>query len=103
MKIFDSDLNFLGECDVFPERINGVFYVVPIAYEGPWCEGCKTRHTLYDRLIFPVCYYNESEIVLLARSLEDATNLPGFLEAEKCPNPPAQNLQKPTSQKFSHC
>lgn len=78
MQVFNQQQEPIGRCDVGQHRVKHKKLLIPIAYEGEYCEGCKVRHTLFDVLTYSVCMVNEDEIGVIAETIEQAMHLPGF-------------------------
>lgn len=82
MEVFDIDNRLLGSCDVKDRQLTGVYFIVSIAEEGPYCQECKAHHTVFNEIRFDITITAPWNLALIARDPEGVKHLPGFTAHE---------------------
>ena len=82
MEVYDIDNKLIGHCDVKNRQLQGAYFVVAVAEEGPYCHECKTHHPIFNEIRFDITITAPWNLALIARAQEAVKHLPGFIPYE---------------------
>jgi hypothetical protein len=81
LKVFDRNHNYLGNCAVLANEIEGSKFSVPLAEESRVCKSCGHKHTKFRTIPYDLYIFGAAELGLITREKKDVEYLPGFTSA----------------------